>query len=409
MSEGSELWKYVGLARPLGRWQNDSLQPRCGERGAGALSLRSPRPRKRGSAPRQQRDIIVTFCQLWLSPTQSRERARLFLSRRRNMSLKQDQPLRMPSFLRSLALGFLISISLPVTSTRAADPQELPAQNVEERPFGEELIGPYGQPRWSARGRFSSDTDVYVLPPYSFFVDLDYDGTILRRGKPDHLFGQEYELGLPYRFQIAWEFYEEAINGHREVPFTLIEARYAFADWGKIPFNPTFLGEYKFGTGRNYFGKETDHSDTSEEDAAVTKRIPNSYELRLLLGQEIFKSIEFAANFFMEQGLSADRERELGFSTAWSYALRGEALKIGLETKYSNESQPGQRHSARNIFQLGPSFTYKPTAHTRLDIAPLAGMGRDSPRLETFLIFSIDFGTGETQETEGPVSGEIHH
>jgi hypothetical protein len=312
----------------------------------------------------------------------------------------------MPSTLRNAALSFLLSMSLPIWAAQAADPQELPAQNVQERPFGEEIIGPYGQPRWSARGRFSSDTDVYVLPPYSFFVDLDYDGTIPRKGKPDHLFGQEYELGLPYRFQIAWEFYEEAINGHREVPFTLIEARYALADWGKIPFNPTVLGEYKWGTGRNYFGQEMDSGDTSEESGP--KRIANSYELRLLLGQEFMKSIEFAANIFMEQGLSVDRERELGFSTAWSYALRGEALKVGLETKYSNESQPGQRHLARNIFQLGPSFTYKPTAHTRLDIAPLAGVGRDSPHLETFLIFSIDFGTGETNEVEEPISGAIH-
>ena len=114
--------------------------------------------------------------------------------------------------------------------------------------------------------------------------------------------------------------------------------------------------------------------------------------------------MEFAANLFMEQNLSGDRERELGFSTAWSYALRGEALKVGLETKYSNESQPGKRHLARNICELGPAFTYKPSPHTRLDAAPLAGIGHDSPYLETFLIFSIDFGTGEAKEPEEPAS-----
>src|ERR1700756_2796919 len=136
------------------------------------------------------------------------------------------------SQLRPFTLAFLVGTAPLTALTQSVT--ELPPQEVSRRPAGEELVGPYGQPRWSARGRFSSDTDVYVLPPYSFFVDLDYDGTIPRKGKPDHLFGQEYELGLPYRFQIAWEFYEEAINGHREVPFTLIEARYALADWGKI-------------------------------------------------------------------------------------------------------------------------------------------------------------------------------
>jgi hypothetical protein len=28
--------------------------------------------------------------------------------------------------------------------------------------------------------------------------------------------------------------------------------------------------------------------------------------------------------------------------------------------------------------------------------------------LETFLIFSVDFGTGETKEVEGPVSTHFH-
>jgi hypothetical protein len=311
--------------------------------------------------------------------------------------------------LRKAFFFLLLGLPLLTNVADAQQSQQLASQEVEGRPYGEELIGPYGQPRWSARGRFSSDTDVYVQPPYSFYLDLDYDGTVLRHGKPDHLFGQEYEIGLPYRFQIGWEFYEEAINGHREIPFTLIETRYAFADWGKIPFNPTLLGEYKWGTGRNYLGQETDRGGSGDSgEAGAPTRFSNSYELRLLLGQEIAKKIEFAANFFIEQSTSKDRERELGFSTAWSYALRGEALKVGLETKYSNESQPGQRHLAKNIIQLGPAFTYKPSPHTRLDIAPLAGIGHDSPYLETFVIFSIDFATGETNEVEEPASSHIH-
>src|SRR5215471_17217041 len=95
--------------------------------------------------------------------------------------------------------SLIIVLGLPALSglVVAQEPQELAPAEVEGRPYGEELVGPYGQPRWSARGRFSSDTDVYVLPPYSFYLDLDYDGTVLRHGKPDHLFGQEYELGLP--------------------------------------------------------------------------------------------------------------------------------------------------------------------------------------------------------------------
>jgi hypothetical protein len=49
-----------------------------------------------------------------------------------------------------------------------------------------------------------------------------------------------------------------------------------------------------------------------------------------------------------------------------------------------------------------------PSPHTRIDVAPLAGIGHDSPYLETFLIFSIDFGTGETKELEEPASSRFH-
>ena len=218
--------------------------------------------------------------------------------------------------------------------------QELPELDVSGRPWGGDIVGPYNQPRWSARGRFSADTDVYVLPPYSLFLDLDYHGTFPRhRGKPDHVFVQEIELGLPHRFQVAWEFYQELINGQLQLQQTLIEARYAFANWGKIPLNPTILGEYKWGLGTNF----SDTGDTGEGESHGPRRVSDSYELRLLLGQEIGKLIEFAGNIFFEQAVNGVREREMGFSTAWSYALRGEALKVGVETSYANESEHGAK------------------------------------------------------------------
>lgn len=138
----------------------------------------------------------------------------------------------------------------------------------------------------------------------------------------------------------------------------------------------------------------------------VTKtNIPDAYEVRLLLGQQIGKYIEFACNGFFDQAIGGDRQREIGFSTAASYAIRGEALKIGLETNYRNLSQQGQRRNSKNIFELGPAFTIKPSPRTRLDLAPLVGTTSDSPHLELFAIFSVDFGTGAEREPEGPVAG----
>jgi hypothetical protein len=321
-------------------------------------------------------------------------------------------------FSRSLTVTCFLNVTwfllISAAQAQTKTTQQLPTLDVEERPYGEELVGPYRQPRWSARGRFSADTDVYVLPPYSFYLDLDYHGTFPRQGKPDHLFVEEFELGLPYRLQFAFEFNQESQDGQGQIPLATVEGRWALADWGKIPFNPTLFAEYSWGIGKEYpvqpgQNKEQSTDEAGEEGDDVadivrkqTKKVPDSWEARVLLGQEIGKNVELAANLFYDQDTGGDREREMGVSTATSYALRGEALKIGLETSYRNVSQHGERSKAQNIFEIGPSFTFKPSPHTRFDIAPLFGLTSESPRLEIFSIFSIDFGTGSAKEVEEP-------
>jgi hypothetical protein len=316
---------------------------------------------------------------------------------------------------------FGYTIELLAGLAQGQEAQQLSRIDVEGRPYGEEIIGPYNQPRWSARGRFSANTDVYVLPPFSFYLDSDYHGTFPRQGKSDHLFTQEFELGLPYRFQLAFELNEEHQDGRSQVPFTTVEARWAPANWGKIPLNPTFFAEYDFGIGKQYpvqsgANKEQDAAAEATQAGAgdtvrqqTMKDIPDAYELRLLLGQEIGKCIEFASNIFFDQDLGVDREREIGFSTAASYAIRGEAMKVGLETSYRNVSRPGERSNAKNILELGPSFTIKPSSHTRIDLAPLIGVTSKAPLLDLFVIFAVDFGTGAAAEIESPAAQGGRH
>jgi len=50
------------------------------------------------------------------------------------------------------------------------------------------------------------------------------------------------------------------------------------------------------------------------------------------------------------------------------------------------------------ITVIGPSVTVKPSPHTRVDLAPLFGATSDSPHLDLFVIFSVDFGTGAAGE-----------
>ena len=109
--------------------------------------------------------------------------------------------------LKQLGLCCVLLAVAVSTHVYAQEPSthQLPPVTVQGQPESRELVGPYQQPRWSTRGRFSTDTEVYVIPPGLFFVDLDYQVTIPRHGKSVHLFTQEFEVGLPYRFQLAYE------------------------------------------------------------------------------------------------------------------------------------------------------------------------------------------------------------
>ncbi len=269
----------------------------------------------------------------------------------------------------------------------------LPPVTVQGMRPSQERVGPYNQPQWTARGRFSSDTEVYVLPPYAFFVDLDYTGLVPRHGgETRNLFTQEFELGLPHRFQIAYENNFTVQERHSQITQQAIEGRYALADWGEIPLNPTLFGEYLFGVGKDY-GEE------DEED------IPDAIEARLLLGEQFGKKYQWALNLFHEFETGGEREWETGFSQALSYAIRDEYLKVGIEMQFIRETEAEERSDPEYEFDIGPNVTVKPSERTRLDVATLFGVTDESPALGIYVVFSIAFGEGsEKDEGEAPVS-----
>src|SRR5215813_5589271 len=214
-------------------------------------------------------------------------------------------------------LGFccvcLTTAVSPYVYAQESPTYQLPPVTVPGQPESQELVGPYKQPLWSTRGRFSTDTEVYVIPPGLYFVDLDYQVTIPRHGKSVHLFTQEFEVGLPYRFQLAYENNVEVRGGHTQVTTQNLEARYALADWGVIPLNPTLFAEYKIGVGKDYERQEDTHDPVPH--------IPDAFEGRLLLGEQFGRKFQWALNLFHEQQLGGEREWESGFSQALTYAL----------------------------------------------------------------------------------------
>src|SRR5262245_1637551 len=181
---------------------------------------------------------------------------------------------------------------------------------------GDELPSAYGAPGGFSRSRFSPLTNAYVLPPGGVFAGLIYEGDAFREGKPDHLFTQEVEVGLPYRFGVAVENRIERFNGDTENSSFSIEGRWALADWDKIPLNPTIFAEYKFGTGK-ILHEEGPPPPPEEAEAAAEEGPPDkpdAYEFRLLLSEEIAKNVEWAFNAFFEKENTGDRGREWGFA-----------------------------------------------------------------------------------------------
>ncbi|MGD0278583.1 MAG: hypothetical protein ABSC11_04675, partial [Smithella sp.] len=142
-----------------------------------------------------------------------------------------DEGRRLPGSASWQALLLAVTLGCGALPALAEEQQEveMPEVKVEAVRPSQELIGPYNQPRWAARGRFSSTADVYVLPPYEFNIDLDYTGTIPRHGQTQNLFTQEFELGLPHRFQIAYENNFVLENDHSQITTQTIEGRYALA------------------------------------------------------------------------------------------------------------------------------------------------------------------------------------
>src|SRR4029450_12791285 len=106
---------------------------------------------------------------------------------------------------------------------------------------GEEVPSAYGAPPGFSRSRFSTTTQAYVLPPWAFFFGEIYEGQGFRHGTPDHLFPQEIEMGLPYRFGIAGEAKFERFNGGGGAETVSLEARWARAYWNKLTLTPTLF------------------------------------------------------------------------------------------------------------------------------------------------------------------------
>ena len=274
----------------------------------------------------------------------------------------------------------------------------------------QEVPSAYGAPPQFSRSRFSNVVNAYVLPPWAFFFGELFEGQGFRHGPPDYLFTQEIEMGLPYRFNVAAETQLERFNGGGGVQTVSLEARWALADWNKIPLNPTIFAEYKFGVGTIRHEEVPPPPGGGEEEESGPPKVPDAYEVRLLLAQDFGEHVEWAMNWFFEKENTGDRGREWGFSQAAMVPilLPNERLKVGIEMEYRNLTVKDTRGDPLHSFTIGPTVAWKPTTQTRLDISPLFGCTAGAPVADVFVAFSWLFG-GERAEAEAPISSRFRY
>ncbi len=249
---------------------------------------------------------------------------------------------------------------------------ELPPVTVVGEPAAalreEDRIGTYGQPRWTATRRFPS-TRVYVVPEgkveFEYWLRPTFD-----RDKPTEVRSLwELEFGLPYRFQLDLYLRTDQEGDRSEMLLgQQIEIRYALADWGKIPFNPTLYLEW----------------------VGLEQR-PDKIEPKLLLGGEAAPRWHWWVNFVAELEMGGDREYEYQVTGGLSYSVIDSRLSIGAETRaLMADTKEDRGNFTENVF-VGPSLQYRPLPQMTVNFAPLIGVTGNSPDAQFFVNVGWEF------------------
>ena len=242
-------------------------------------------------------------------------------------------------------------------------------------------MGEYAQPAWAERSRLSSSTRVYVLSPQEMFAGSIWETSFRRHGKTTQELTQEIDYGLLHRFELGLENDVGLGGSDANETAVKVEARYAFANWNAVPFNPAVSVEYSFGVGRSVrLPQKTDHNTFRHE--------PNRLTATALLGQNFGDHVGYGMNIFAD--LAGGSDRTVGLTQSVAYAFGKGALELGAEFKFAH----AWRHNEDEL-AIGPDLSWKLTRQLRMAVAPLIGCTHDSPRLAVSLLVSYEFGGAE--------------
>lgn len=231
----------------------------------------------------------------------------------------------------------------------------------------EDRIGPYNQPRWTARRRFPG-TRVYVRPPGT--VELEYWlRPTVDDGETELRTLYEISMGLPYRIQLDIYLRTDS-GGNLEETFVgqQVELRWALADWGVIWGNPTLYAEW-----------------------VGLEQAPDKFEAKLLLGGEIAPRWHWGANLVGEFETGGEREYEYQVTGGVSYSVIDSVFSVGVEAIYIMADTKEDRGDFDYAFLIGPSIQWKPFEQLHIDFAPLVGVTSDSPDFRAFFVVGWEF------------------
>lgn len=249
----------------------------------------------------------------------------------------------------------------------------------------EELPSAYGAPPDLSHGRISTLTKSYVLSPYSYELESGYNSAFYQHAAPAHIFREEIEMGLPARFTVGVQNEIEHFDGATRERSVTAEARYALANWNKLPLNPAISAEYRFG-----------FSDSAND----------SGQLSLLVSHDFPHLIESAMNIFVEREFGGRHSTSGGFaqSVEIPILLPEEKLEVGLETQYRSGGETVRGRDSVKGFAIGPTLAFRRSTKARFDLSPLFGCSDHTPAIEVFAIVSFSFGGPEAGDTEKPAS-----
>jgi hypothetical protein len=283
--------------------------------------------------------------------------------------------------------------------------EDIPTVIIPAGALKDELpVGPYRRPMWTLH-RMSPTTRIYLqVDPgeVEFEQWLDCRFSKDRRNPDDHIrMAQELEFGLGGRFQL--DLYMNTIFNRSGENSTLTERswaaeiRYALADWGVIPGNPTLYLEYIL----------WNNQPDAHGDAAAS-----SIEPKLLLGGEIATGWRWGMNFFYERTLN-NSVREHGATGTVARTVVDGVFSAGATIRFVYESDfPGEPfhpgYQRTHELYLGPSLQFRMAfveietevngvktrltkARAHLDIEPIWGLTGESDRVQFLLVFGWDF------------------